>query len=81
MIVIIQIDQKKGEAMNDPMPNTKLLIAIRSSGMRQYEFADKVNEHPTFISRVVNGWVNLDKNRKIRFAESLGMEVEELFGN
>ena len=60
-------------------PNLKLLIAIRERGMRQKDFAKAVGEHHTFISRVINGWVNLDEARKARFAKALKMKKGKLF--
>ena len=59
--------------------NTKLLVAIREKGMRQKDFAKAVGDHPTFISRVVNGWINLDDARKARYARALGKKTTELF--
>ena len=60
--------------------NLKLLVAIRKRGMRQVDFARTVGDHFTFISRVVNGWVNLDDRRKAKYARTLGKSVQELFG-
>jgi hypothetical protein len=60
-------------------PNLKLLIAIRERGMSQKDFASVVNDHPTFVSRVVNGWVNLDDSRKLKYAMALGKKVENIF--
>ena len=59
--------------------NLKLLSAIREKGMRQKDFAMAVGDHHTFISRVINGWVNLDFPRKIKYAKILGKKVNELF--
>ena len=59
--------------------NLKLLTAIREKGMRQKDFAKAVGEHETFISRVVNGWINLDEVRKARYAKMLGSTVDYLF--
>lgn len=59
--------------------NLKLLLAIRSRGMRQKDFANAVGDHFTFISRVVNGWINLDEKRKAKYARVLGVPVGELF--
>jgi len=61
--------------------NLKLLTAIRERGMRQVDFAKAVGDHHTYISRVVNGWINLDSARKERYAKVLGKPVKELFGN
>ena len=60
--------------------NLKLLIAIRERGMRQADFAKVVGDHFTFVSRVVNGWINLDDRRKAKYAMILGKTVQELFG-
>lgn len=59
--------------------NLKLLIAIREGGMRQVDFAKAVGDHFTFVSRVINGWINLDDKRKAKYAKALGKPVEELF--
>lgn len=60
--------------------NLKLLIAIRERGMRQIDFARAVGDHFTFVSRVINGWTNLDDRRKGKYARALGKSVQELFG-
>lgn len=60
-------------------PNTNLITAIRKKGYRQRDFAKAVKEHETFISRVINGWVNLDEKRKRKFARVLETSVDELF--
>lgn len=59
--------------------NLRLLMAIRERGMRQVDFAKAVGDHFTFVSRVVNGWVNLDVKRKLKYAKVLGKPVKELF--
>jgi len=59
--------------------NLRLLTAIRERGMRQQEFAAKVGDHFTFVSRVINGWINLDENRKENYAKVLGKKKDELF--
>ncbi len=59
--------------------NIKLLSAIRERGFRQVDFARVVGDHHTFISRVINGWVNLDDARKAKYARALGKESKELF--
>jgi len=60
-------------------PNIALLAAIREQGMRQVDFAKAVGDHFTFVSRVVNGWVNLDDQRKANYAKMLGKSVKDLF--
>lgn len=59
--------------------NLKLLMAIRERGMRQVDFAKAVGDHHTFVSRVVNGWINLDEKRKVKYAKALGKPIVELF--
>lgn len=59
--------------------NLKLLMAIREKGMRQNDFAEAVGDHHTFVSRVVNGWINLDDDRKSRYAAVLDKKIEDLF--
>jgi len=59
--------------------NVKLLSAIRERGFRQNDFAKAVGDHHTFISRVINGWINLDEARKARYARALGKKTTELF--
>jgi hypothetical protein len=46
-------------------PNFNLLLAIRRRGWRQQDFAKAVGDHPTFVSRVVNGWINLSLEQQI----------------
>ena len=59
--------------------NLKLLTVIREKGMRQKDFAKAIGEHETFISRVINGWINLDEVRKAKYAKMLGCTVDDLF--
>ena len=59
--------------------NFELLKAIRVKGLRQQDFARLVGDHPSFVSRVINGWWNLDEARKIRYARVLGCRREDLF--
>ena len=59
--------------------NLRLLVAIRERGMRQVDFAKAVGDHFTFVSRVVNGWMNLDDKRKAKYAKVLGKPIQELF--
>jgi len=59
--------------------NINLLSAIREKGMRQVDFAKVVGDHHTFLSRVINGWVNLDEGRKAKYARALGKKPAELF--
>lgn len=61
--------------------NIKLLSAIRNKGMRQKGFAEAVGDHETFISRVINGWINLDEARKIKYSKILGCKVSDIFGD
>jgi hypothetical protein len=59
--------------------NLRLLMAIREQGMRQVDFANLVGDHFTFVSRVINGWVNLDDGRKAKYARVLEKDVCDLF--
>jgi len=59
--------------------NVKLKTAIWEKGLCQKDFARVVGDHHTFVSRVVNGWVNLDEARKIKYAKALGKKTEEVF--
>jgi hypothetical protein len=59
--------------------NINLLSAIRERGFRQVDFAKVVGDHHTFISRVINGWINLDDARKAKYARALGKKQSELF--
>jgi hypothetical protein len=62
-------------------PNIKLLSAMRENGLRQRGFAKRVGDHESFVSRVVNGWVNLDKDRKKKYAKILKKKVEDIFSD
>lgn len=57
----------------------ELLAAIREKGLRQKDFARLVGDHPTFVSRVIRGWWNLDERRKKRYAKVLGKSMEQIF--
>jgi len=59
--------------------NLNLLMAIRKKNFRQKDFAKAVGDHHTFVSRVINGWINLDEKRKAKYAKTLGHNVEDLF--
>ncbi len=59
--------------------NIRLFIAIRAKGLRQRDFARLVEEHESVISRVVNGWWNLDEGRKAKYARALGCDVGDIF--
>lgn len=60
-------------------PNLKLLMAIREAGLRQADFARIVRDHPSLVSRVVNGRVNLDPIEQARYARALRRRPEDLF--
>ena len=60
--------------------NFELLFAIKRKGLTQLKFAELVGDHFTFVSRVINGWQNLDEKRKVKYAQVLGQKVEHLFG-
>ncbi|BBO72768.1 hypothetical protein DSCW_01850 [Desulfosarcina widdelii] len=59
--------------------NTSLLVAIKEKGWTQKEFSAIAGDHPTFVSRVINGWINLDDARKAKYAKVLDCEVGDLF--
>jgi len=59
--------------------NIPLLVAIREKGWTQKDFAKIVGDHPTFVSRVVNGWVNLSDDHQAKYASVLDCKAEELF--
>ena len=65
----------------DMEKNLKLWMAIQENNLRQKDFARLVGDHHTFISRVVNGWINLDEYRKIKYARILGRKVEDIFAD
>ena len=59
--------------------NIQLLTALKEKGLTQKEFAEIVGDHPTFVSKVVNGWANLDVPRQRLYAKALKKPVKELF--
>ena len=59
--------------------NFELLRAIRERGLRQKDFAKMVGDHPSVVSRIVNGVWNADEPRKVRYAKALDRNPEELF--
>jgi transcriptional regulator with XRE-family HTH domain len=67
--------------MAEPKPNEKLWQAIKSAGMNQRRFADRVGVCPSFVSRVINGKWILDDFRKAVWSAHLGKKPEEIFGD
>jgi transcriptional regulator with XRE-family HTH domain len=59
--------------------NLKLLNAIRSKGLKQKDFAILVGDKDSMVSGVVRGRLNLDDERKIKYAKVLNCKTEELF--
>ncbi|WP_419659685.1 putative DNA-binding protein, lambda repressor-like [Desulfosarcina variabilis str. Montpellier] len=59
--------------------NIKLFAAIKRSGLSQKEFARIIGEQPSTVSRVINGWFNLNDHGKAKYAHFLGCDVEEIF--
>ena len=60
--------------------NLKLLNAIRTKGLKQKDFARLVGDKDSMVSGVIRGWMNLDDERKIRYAKVLNCKIDELFG-
>ena len=65
----------------NPNPNSKLWKAIKEQGLDQRKFSKVVGCNEAIVSRVVNGWFNLDDKRKFQWAKALGRKPEELFPN
>lgn len=61
--------------------NARLLCALKQRGLTQRAFAKAVGDHEVFISRVINGWINIDEDRKARYATVLGQKKEDLFND
>ena len=59
--------------------NAALWAAIREKGLWQKDFARVVGDDPSVVSRVINGWYNLDPIRQASWARVLGRKPEELF--
>jgi transcriptional regulator with XRE-family HTH domain len=59
--------------------NLKLLNAIRSKGLKQKDFAILVGDKDSMVSGVIRGRLNLDDERKIKYAKVLNCKTEELF--
>jgi transcriptional regulator with XRE-family HTH domain len=59
--------------------NLKLLVAIREKGLTQKAFAELVRINPTIVSLVLRGRFILDEDQKVKFAEALGKNPDELF--
>ena len=57
----------------------KLLKALKEEGLKQKEYAKLVGDHPSIVSRIVNGIWNPDERRKIKYAKALGRKPEEIF--
>ena len=59
--------------------NLKLLVAIRENGLRQKAFAELVGDPPAYVSRICNGWMVVDDDRKKKYAKALNRRIEEIF--
>jgi len=59
--------------------NLKLLNAIRSKGLKQKDFASLVGDKDSMVSGVIRGRLNLNDERKIKYAKVLNCKIEELF--
>lgn len=59
--------------------NFTLLREIKSRGWSQRDFAKAVGDYEAAVSRIVNGTWKADDERKERYAEVLGVSVEEIF--
>jgi transcriptional regulator with XRE-family HTH domain len=58
-----------------------LLFKIKKKGITQRQFARLVGDHETVVSRVINGWWNIDDKHKERYAKVLETDVDEIFGD
>lgn len=63
----------------NPKRNLKLKFAIIKVFGTQVKFAEKVKEHPTVVSCVVNGREILSRDRQIKYAHVLNKRVEDIF--
>jgi hypothetical protein len=56
-----------------------LKIAIIKSGKKQKEVAAESGIHATVLSMAIGGRYNLSENEKFAIAETLGLEVKQIF--
>lgn len=61
--------------------NLKLLVAIRERGLKQCEFAKKVGEDPSIVSRIIRGVWNPNDQQKTRYARTLRKSIRDIFGD
>jgi DNA-binding XRE family transcriptional regulator len=59
--------------------NVDLKIAIIKSGKKQKEVAAESGIHPTVLSMAIGGRYNLSESEKFAIAESLGLQVNQIF--
>jgi hypothetical protein len=59
--------------------NKKLKAMIVLKFECQDNFAEAVNENPSFVSRVVRARREISDKRKLRWAKALGCRPEEIF--
>lgn len=59
------------------------IFEYRAGGGRQYVLAQRLDEHPSFISHIVHGSVPIraDDPRVLRLAAILGVPAEEAFAH
>jgi DNA-binding XRE family transcriptional regulator len=61
------------------MKNLKIKIALIEKGETQYRLAQILECDPSVVSRIVNGWIQPDKETKNKISKFLGKPVNELF--
>lgn len=50
----------------------------KKAGLSQEKLAEKANLHPTYISRVESGRINISLDAMVRIAKSLHIRVRDL---
>ena len=59
--------------------NVPLKIAIIERGIKQFDLSRLLRVDPAKVSKIVNGWVEPDKQTKQQISHYLGKPDDELF--
>jgi transcriptional regulator with XRE-family HTH domain len=62
------------------MVNVRLKSKMLEKGVSGFELARKVGISDSQFSRMVRGWIDPPDEIKIKLAEVLGYQVQEIFG-
>ena len=59
--------------------NIRLKTKLMERGISQFEIARKIGVSDSWMSRVVQNWIDPPMEVKVKLAEGLGCQVQEIF--